>query len=89
MGAALNGLEASLSGQSLSEYKQVVIVAQMVQDYLDLAISELGKFKDTVTLNAILDGNADLIALVKTSAAALPEALELFLTQPMSISQAS
>ena len=85
----MSSLESSLSGQALTNYQQVVIVSQIIQSYLDVAISELDRFKDTVSLSNILRNRTELEQLVNATAAALPEALELLLTQPMSIQQVS
>lgn len=66
------------------EYKQVIMVSQIIQNYLDLALSELDKVSQTVSLNTILRNNTRLIELVEESFGAAPEVVELFMTQPMS-----
>lgn len=73
--------------RGLPEYQSTVYVAQIMQNYLDLSIAELSKFKNEVSLQNLLRNNTDLIRLVEATAAATPEALELLLTQPMSIQQ--
>lgn len=65
------------------EYRQVIMVSQIIQNYLDVAISELNKYTHTVSLNSILRNNTKLIELVSTAFDATPDALELLMTQPI------
>lgn len=78
-------LESSFSGTP--EYRQVIIVSQIIQNYLDVAIGELGRYTTDVSLNTILRNNTGLVELVTASFKAAPEIVELYMTQPMSASQ--
>lgn len=83
--ASLSSLEPALS--NFPEYKQAVIVAQIMQNYLQLAIDELNRFTGEITLQDMLRNNSDLIDLVKVSFDSAPWLLEVLMTQPMKVNQ--
>lgn len=85
MMASLSSLEPALS--NFPEYKQAVIVAQIMQNYLQLAIDELNRFTGEITLQDMLRNNSDLIDLVKVSFDSAPWLLEVLMTQPMKVNQ--
>lgn len=81
----LNGLESSLAGYP--EYRKVIMVSQIIQNYLDMALNELDKLSGEITLEELLRNNTELINLIKQSFKAAPEILEFFTTQPMKVNQ--
>ena len=66
------------------EYKQVIMVSQIIQNYMDMALNELEKYTHTVSLHSILRNNTRLIELIETAFSTAPEIAELFMTQPIS-----
>lgn len=82
---ALQSLETSLAGTPI--YRQMIITSQILQNYLDLAISKIDSLSMEVSLETILRNKTDLISLVEASFGAAPEIIELLLTQPMATNQ--
>lgn len=72
---------------SLPEYQQMIVINQIIQNYLEAAIQELSRYSGEITLGTILRNDTRLIELVKASFDATPEILELLMTQPMATQQ--
>jgi len=80
---ALHSMEPLFANQP--GYQSFVQVAKIMEQYLDMSLNELKRIRDggEMTLQGLLYNNTRLTTLVRSTFQAMPEVLELFMTQPM------